>query len=138
MVKSDTNIIKIASKAGLTENDVAAIQRDKKKKNISKLTYLLVESIIGVSSFLIGYTIVQAKIIEVNYNYPFGSILLFGNSFVFSDLVKRKSLIKLIAITFFVFIFGFVLGTVTGGLFKFINVITYQGPPLRYGVYSFD
>ena len=137
MDKPDSKVLKIANKVGLSVDDINTIQSTKKRKNLSKILFLLVESIIGVSSFLIGYAIVPAKIIEVNSNYPFGSAILFGNSFVFSELVNRKSLLRLIAVTLFVVIFGFIIGNVSGQLFN-ITYVPYQGSPIRYGVYSND
>jgi len=135
MVKSDSELKKIANNVGLTLNDVNTIQNAKKRKKISKNSFLLVESIIGVSSFLIGYAIVPDRIIEVIPNYPFGSVFLFGNSIIFSKLVTIKSLLRLVAITLLVFIFGFFIGYTTGHFFN-ITYIPYQGSPVRYGVYS--
>ncbi len=135
MAKSDSELIKIADNVGLTLNDVNEIQNAKKRKKISRNSFLLVESIIGVSSFLSGYAIVPDRIIEVNPDYPFGSAILFCNSIIFSKLGKPKLLLRLLVITFLIFIFGFFIGYTVGHFFNIIYV-PYQGPPVAYGVYS--
>jgi len=137
MTKSDADVLKIADKVGLTASDVNTIQNAKKRRKLSNSSYLFVESIIGVSSFLIGYALVPIKVIDVDSNYPFGPTILFGNFSVLSELVKRKSLLRLITVTLFVFIVCFVFGNVVGQLFNFTSVPS-EGSPVRYGVYSYD
>lgn len=137
MAKSNSDVLKIADKVGLTASDINTIQSAKKRKKLSHYSFLLVESIIGISSFLIGYAVTPIKEIDVVSNYPFGSTILFGNFSVLSELVNRKSLLRLIAVTLFVFIVGFVIGNVAGQFFNFTYVLS-EDPPVRYGVYSND
>ena len=133
MANSDSRILKVADKVGLTTSDVKAIYSAKKRKKISFFSYLLVESIIVVSSFLFGYTLVP----EVNTSYPFGPVILFGNISAFSEFMKSRSTKNLIVISLCIFILGLIIGNVAGHLLN-ITYIPSEGSSVRYGVYSYD
>ncbi|MHA1941648.1 MAG: hypothetical protein ACXAB2_05120 [Candidatus Hodarchaeales archaeon] len=137
MAEPDSEVLKIADEVGLTASDINSIQSVKRRRKFSNTSLYLVESLIGIASFLIGYTVVPIKVIELQSSYPFGSVLLFSPLIVLSNSVKRRSILRLIAVTLFVCILSILLGSITGQLFNSTSV-PFGGSSVRYGVFTND
>ena len=135
MTEPDSDVLKIADKVSITANDIDSIQRIKRRRRLLKTSFYLVESLIGITSFLIGNTLIPIKVIESESSYPFGSTILISNLAVFSYSDKRSSILRLIVATLFICIFSFLLGCVTGYIFK-VTSVPFDGSAVRYGVYN--
>ena len=95
MAEPDSEVLKIADEVGLTASDINSIKSVKRRRKFSNTSLYLVESLIGIASFLIGYTVVPIKVIELQSSYPFGSVVLLSHLTVPSNSVKRRSVLRL-------------------------------------------
>ncbi len=124
----------IANQLNLTPTDLEMISQTKKKKKIQYGIITIFELLLGVLSFIIGYSIAPAHESEV-IGYPFLTpLIMVSNLSISTQIKKKKSIFLLGFISIIILLIGMFSGYTIGMAMKTNAYQIYSST--RYGVYS--
>lgn len=131
MSKSNSKLIDVAKTIEITNDDLKAIERSKKKHKINFVLLIIVEAIIGLTSFLLGYSYATLTMV----GYPYSQVMIASNISFLSQIRRKKLFIFLVVITLVISMIGFVRGWELGA-----EAVLKNNPPTTtyYGVYYND
>ncbi len=129
MEQSRKKLETIANQLNLTPTDLEMISQTKKKKKIEYVTVTIFELILGVLSFIIGYSIAPAHTEAIGY--PFLTpLIMVSNLSISTQIKKKKPLILFGFISLIILLFGIYSGYIFGFTAKTTKIYP------MYGVYG--
>ncbi len=131
MVKLDSDYKDVATEVDLTTEDLEAILRVKRKRIVQLRVITIIETFVGLISFLSGYNIIPYT---QKTGYPFFVFSIVGSISLLS-LYRKKSLFIMIIVTLVISLVGFMSGCIIGSTFKTTYFAEVNGTALDYGVY---
>ena len=131
MVDNRDRRVVIGDKLDITETDLVMLENAQRRKRHYYRILSGIEALIGLFSFMGGWTIgYNAPHTNPLTGYPFSVILISGNIPSFFELKKKRGLLLLPAITLMIIVLGLISGYALG------SAAAYEPTAIDYNVYS--
>ncbi len=120
----------------ITETDLVLLENAQRRKRHYYRILSGIEALIGLFSFIGGWTIgYDAPFTNPLSGYPFSAILMSGSIPSFFELNKKRGFLLLPAITLLIILLGLISGYLLGSAAGY-QPPTYQPTAIKYNVYS--